>query len=94
VPVPHEPLKPVAAEAPSPLPNHERRKRHQVVRFERRTPAHAGPAEQPHESHPVRELKPGRRKNHVIVRFGAPQGHEPHPEPGAAEWQLFDQVEA
>ncbi|MEA2361614.1 MAG: hypothetical protein QOD71_759 [Thermoleophilaceae bacterium] len=103
LPVPHEPLEP-AAEAPVPVPHphparswpteRERRKRHQVVRFERREPSRRRPAEPPHEPQPVRELKPGRRKNHVIVRFEAPQAHGPHPEPDAASWQLFDQVEA
>jgi hypothetical protein len=43
----------------------------------------------------VRELRPGRRKDHVVVRFDAPQGHQfgEHAEQGHA-WQVFDQAEA
>ncbi|MBA3263615.1 MAG: hypothetical protein H0T69_14315, partial [Thermoleophilaceae bacterium] len=91
-------LAPVAAE-PLPQParswpaERERRKRHQVVRFDRRAVADHRSAESAHEPQPVRELKPGRRKNHMVVRFEAPQGHGPHPEPDPA-WQLFGQVEA
>jgi cellulose synthase/poly-beta-1,6-N-acetylglucosamine synthase-like glycosyltransferase len=94
--LPHEParrerLKPVAAEGwPA---ERERRKRHQAVRFERRGTATAErhqtgdhpPAE------PVRELRRGGGKDHVVVRFEQP--HHPQPEPDA-EWQVFDQVEA
>ena len=40
-----------------------------------------------------RELKEGRRKDHVVVRFDPPAGrrlgHTPEP-----EWQVFDQAEA
>jgi hypothetical protein len=66
---------------------HERRKEHQVVRFDRRRAAHQ------RASDPVRELARGRHKDHVIVRF-APT----HPAPTEAEpnlaWQMFGEVEA
>jgi hypothetical protein len=89
--LPHEParrerLKPVAAERwPA---DGERRKRHQVVRFDRRgtaTAEHHPPAE------PLRDLRRGRGKDHVVVRFAQPPHHEPQPD---AEWHVFDRVEA
>jgi cellulose synthase/poly-beta-1,6-N-acetylglucosamine synthase-like glycosyltransferase len=93
-PAPHAPLKPVAAEPA--WPGRERRTRHQVVRFDRRTQLtrdEHGAVERVPNDAGVRELKAGRRKNHVVVRFDAPQGHSPghSPEP---EWQVFDQAEA
>jgi hypothetical protein len=42
---------------------------------------------------PARELKPGRRKNHVVVRFDPPQGHQ-FGQHDAPEWQVYDQAEA
>jgi hypothetical protein len=43
----------------------------------------------------VRGLTQGRRKNHVVVRFDPPRGHQfgehaEHEQP----WQVFDQAEA
>jgi cellulose synthase/poly-beta-1,6-N-acetylglucosamine synthase-like glycosyltransferase len=79
----HEELRPVA----------ERRRQHQVVRFDRRAPA---PAERrQHGQHApaeaVRELRRARGKNHVIVRFESPSHERREPD---VEWQLFDQAEA
>jgi hypothetical protein len=100
VPVPAQPLEPAAAEpARSWPPERDRRFRHQVVRFDRRIAfsrdRHGAVERAPNGPQPVRELKPGRRKNHVMVRFEPPQGHQfgqqPGPEP---EWQLYDRVEA
>ena len=90
---------PVAAGPARSWQERGRRKRHQVVRFDRRIEVAAQqrrPDERrPDEPQPVRELKRGRRKNHVVVRFEPPQGHQfgQRPEP-ASEWQLFDQAEA
>jgi hypothetical protein len=78
-PVRRERLKPVATEGWS--AERERRKRHQVVRFDRRAPAA-----------PVGELRRGAAKDHVVVRFEHSH-QQPHPEPHA-EWQLFGQAEA
>jgi hypothetical protein len=80
------PLEPAAAE-----PVHDRRRQHQVVRFERREAPHGAP-EPVNDLEPVRELRQGRRKNHVVVRF-----EQAHDGSNAAEpdgWQLFDQAEA
>ena len=93
-PAPHAPLKPVAAEPA--WPARERRNRHQVVRFDQRTmltrDEHGAVERVPNDAG-VRELKAGRRKNHVVVRFDPPAGrrlgHTPEP-----EWQVFDQAEA
>jgi hypothetical protein len=93
---PHEParrerLKPVAADAwPA---DRERRKRHQVVRFERRGAGVAEHREAADHSaaDPMRELRRGRGKDHVVVRFEQPHHPRPEPEP---EWQIFDRVEA
>jgi hypothetical protein len=87
-PVREEPLEPVAV---------ERRKRHEMVRFDRRvklTRDRHGAVERTTSS-PVRELRSGRRKNHVVVRFDAPDRRQPgeHPEQEHA-WQVFDQAEA
>jgi cellulose synthase/poly-beta-1,6-N-acetylglucosamine synthase-like glycosyltransferase len=87
-PVPEQPLEPAAF---------GRRKRHEVVRFDRRatlTRDRHGAVERT-TTGPVRELRPGRRKDHVVVRFDAPQGHQfgEHAEQGHA-WQVFDQAEA
>lgn len=96
-PVPQEPLKPVAWPA-----ERERRERHQVVRFDRRTALtrdHHGaverrPQEAAHGPQPIHALKPGRRKHHVIVRFEPPTGHKfgehPGQEPG---WQVLERAE-
>jgi len=87
----HEPLKPVATERwPA---ERDRRKDHKVVRFDRRVPATAQHHDAgPHApAEPVRELRRGRGKHHVIVRFGAPTGQHPEPD---VQWQLFDQAEA
>jgi cellulose synthase/poly-beta-1,6-N-acetylglucosamine synthase-like glycosyltransferase len=86
--LPPEPL----AEWPS---ERERRRRHEVVRFERR--ASAAQQRGDHRPHqPVREVAAGRRKNHVVVRF-AP-AHEGREQPAGTEpdlvWQMFDEVEA
>jgi len=93
-PAPHAPLKPVAAEPA--WPARERRNRHQVVRFDQRTmltrDEHGAVERVPNDAG-VRELKEGRRKDHVVVRFDPPAGrrlgHTPEP-----EWQVFDQAEA
>jgi cellulose synthase/poly-beta-1,6-N-acetylglucosamine synthase-like glycosyltransferase len=87
-PVREEPLAPVAV---------ERRKHHQVVRFDRRTTLvrdrHGAVERVANGAVPVRELTPGLRKNHVVVRFDPPQGHQfgQHDLP---EWQVYDQAEA
>jgi hypothetical protein len=87
-PIREEPLAPVAV---------DRRKQHQVVRFDRRTTfvrdRHGAVERVANGSVPVRELTPGRRKNHVVVRFDPPQGHQfgQHDTP---EWQVYDQAEA
>jgi cellulose synthase/poly-beta-1,6-N-acetylglucosamine synthase-like glycosyltransferase len=68
----------------------DRRKEHQVVRFERRRDHQR---RERRRAEPVRELASGLHKDHVIVRF------EPH-RPGPAEvepdlaWQLFGEAEA
>jgi len=81
-PVREEPLAPVAV---------ERRKHHQVVRFDRRTAIVRDRVA--NGVLPVREFKRGRRKNHVVVRFDPPQGHQfGQQEP--PEWQVYDQAEA
>jgi cellulose synthase/poly-beta-1,6-N-acetylglucosamine synthase-like glycosyltransferase len=66
----------------------ERRKRHQVVRFERRGTGHGR-----RSAEPIRDLARGRRKDHVIVRFDPdrPRAIDHEPEPA---WQLFDEAEA
>jgi hypothetical protein len=61
------------------------------VRFDRRAPAASERHHAAHESQPVRELKPGRRKNHVVVRFEQPVGGQPGPD---TAWHVFDQAEA
>jgi Glycosyl transferase family group 2 len=112
VPAPAEPAEPVRREHLRPVPDlprepvreepltpaaFERRKRHEVVRFDRRvtlTRDRHGAVERS-TTGPVRELRQGRRKNHVVVRFDPPQGHQfgEHPEQAQA-WQVFDQAEA
>jgi hypothetical protein len=62
-----------------------RRQRHQVVRFDRRGPA---PVE-PLELEPVRELRAGRTKEHVVVHFEPKQ--EGARDPG---WEALNEVEA
>jgi cellulose synthase/poly-beta-1,6-N-acetylglucosamine synthase-like glycosyltransferase len=99
VPAREEPLKPVAAEAARSWPERERRRLHQVVRFDRRIAVaaeqHRSDERRPDEPQPVRELKRGFRKHHVIVRFDPPRGHQFGQRPGSApEWQLYDQAEA
>jgi cellulose synthase/poly-beta-1,6-N-acetylglucosamine synthase-like glycosyltransferase len=100
VPVREEPLEPVVAEAAHSWPRErERRKRHQVVRFDSRTALsrdrHGAVERTPNGPQPVRELKPGRRKNHVIVRFEPPHGHQFGERPGQEPaWQVYDQAEA
>ena len=87
-PVPDAPREPARRERLAPAA-----KTHKVVRFERRTPEpvprrepeYQGPVE------PVRELRPGRSKQHVVVRFEA--GHPRRTESELA-WQVFDQIEA
>jgi hypothetical protein len=83
---------PVTPAAPVPLrpaadsrrfPN--RRKRHQVVRFDRRGPA---PVE-PLHLEPVRELRSGRTGEHVIVHF-EPKRHRA----GDPDWEVLNEVEA
>jgi cellulose synthase/poly-beta-1,6-N-acetylglucosamine synthase-like glycosyltransferase len=67
-------------------PQVERRKHHQVVRFERRR------EHRPLE--PVRELARGRRKDHVVVHFAQPErAHQPEQE-GELAWQMFGEAEA
>jgi hypothetical protein len=87
-PVREEPLAPVAV---------ERRKHHQVVRFDRRTSLmrdrHGAVERVPNGAVSVRELKAGRRKNHVVVHFDPPQGHQ-FGQQETPEWQVFDQAEA
>jgi hypothetical protein len=62
-----------------------RRKRHQVVRFERRGPAPVVPL----ELEPVRELRAGRTKEHVVVHF------EPKRQgTGDPGWEVLNEVEA
>jgi cellulose synthase/poly-beta-1,6-N-acetylglucosamine synthase-like glycosyltransferase len=75
-----------------PDPPVERRRQHQMVRFERRAPAKPRRDHQP----PVRELAPGRRKDHVVVRFAQTQRtRQPvgDSEPDLA-WQMFGEAEA
>jgi hypothetical protein len=73
---------PVNPAPPVPFqPYADRRKRHQVVRFDRRALAPAAPT----ELEPVRELRAGRSKEHVIVHF------EPKPRD---EWEVLNEVEA
>jgi cellulose synthase/poly-beta-1,6-N-acetylglucosamine synthase-like glycosyltransferase len=94
-PVPDLPREPVREEPLEPAA-FERRKRHEVVRFDRRAMSRDrhGAVERS-TTGPVRELRPGRRKNHVVVRFDPPQGHQfgEHPEQEQS-WQLIDQAEA
>jgi hypothetical protein len=95
-PVPDLPREPVREEPLEPAA-FERRKRHEVVRFDRRimlTRDRHGAVERT-TTGPVRELRPGRRKNHLVVRFDPPQGHRfgEHPEQ-EQRWQIFDQAEA
>jgi hypothetical protein len=95
-PVPDLPREPVREEPLEPAA-HERRKRHEVVRFDRR-------ATLTHDRHgavertttgPVRELKQGRRKHHVVVRFDPPQGHRfGAPSEQEDTWHVFDHAEA
>jgi hypothetical protein len=96
VPVPVRPLEPAAAApAPSWPAERERRMRHQVVRFDRRTVLsrdHHGALERTPNG-AVRELRPGRRKAHVVVRFDPPQGHQFGQQPDP-EWQVYDRAEA
>jgi hypothetical protein len=112
VPAPAEPAEPVRREHLRPVPDlprepvreepvqpaaFGRRKRHEVVRFDRRTTLtrdRHGALERT-TTGPVRELREGRRKNHVVVRFDPPQGHQfgEHAEP-EQPWQIFDQAEA
>jgi hypothetical protein len=83
---------PVAPAAPVPLRPaarsrrfSDRRKRHQVVRFDRRGPAPVTPL----QLEPVRELRAGRTKEHVVVHFEAkPHGRR---DPG---WEVLNEVEA
>jgi cellulose synthase/poly-beta-1,6-N-acetylglucosamine synthase-like glycosyltransferase len=84
-----EPVKHLRAVPDLPI---ERRKRHETVRFERRAPAaHARRERKRHE--PVRELAPGRRKDHVVVRFApARDTNEPEGERELA-WQMFGEAE-
>ncbi|MEA2418239.1 MAG: hypothetical protein QOE60_445, partial [Thermoleophilaceae bacterium] len=91
-PVRREHLRPVPV-LPRERVASERRTRHEVVRFERRVALTPDRQVAVEHSQPVRELKPGRRKNHVVVRFDPPQGHQfgEQTEPG---WQVFDQAEA
>jgi cellulose synthase/poly-beta-1,6-N-acetylglucosamine synthase-like glycosyltransferase len=87
-PVPDLPLPDLPAAA-APVRSDERRKRHQVVRFERRR--------EHRPLQPVREVAHGRRKDHVVVRFAPPPQGSPEPvhdtEPDLA-WQMFDEAEA
>ena len=83
-PVPDLPREPVREQPLEPAAS-ERRKRHEVVRFDPRTTLtrdRHGAVER--DQRPVRcaSCGPGRRKNHVVVRFGPPQGHRfgEHPE--------------
>jgi hypothetical protein len=94
-PVPDLPREPVREETLEPVA-FERRKRHEVVRFDRRglTRDRHGAVERT-ATGPVRGLTQGRRKNHVVVRFDPPRGHQfgehaEHEQP----WQVFDQAEA
>jgi hypothetical protein len=94
-PVPDLPREPVREQPLDPAA-FGRRKRHQVVRFDRRTTLtrdRHGAVERT-ASGPVRELRLGRRKNHVVVRFGPPQGHQFGEHPEQESWQVFDQAEA
>ena len=99
-PVPDQPREPVRRERLAPAA-----KNHEVVRFERRTPepVHHRVPERVGPVEPVRELRPGRRKHHVVVRFestqrGTSDGGQPRSAgPGAESdlaWQVFDQIEA
>jgi len=94
-PVPDLPREPVREQPLEPAA-FERRKRHEVVRFDRRTTLtrdRHGAVERT-TTGPVRELRPGRGKNHVVVRFGPPQGHRFGEQPEQESWQVFDQAEA
>jgi len=93
-PVPDLPPEPVREEPLAPAAV-ERRKEHQVVRFDRRTALVRDRLERVANAAgvPVRELKRGRRKNHVVVRFDPPQGHQ-FGEHDVPEWQVYDQAEA
>jgi hypothetical protein len=99
VPAREEPLMPVAAGPARSWQERGRRRLHQVVRFDRRIEVAAEqrrPDERrPDDPQPVRELKRGLRKHHVVVRFQPPQGHQFGQRPeSASEWQLYDQAEA
>jgi cellulose synthase/poly-beta-1,6-N-acetylglucosamine synthase-like glycosyltransferase len=96
VPVPETPLAPAAAEPARAWPaERERRRHHKVVRFDRRVvlsrDQHGALERTPTGS--VRELRPGRRKAHVVVRFDPPQGHQFGQQPDP-EWQVHDRAEA
>jgi hypothetical protein len=94
-PVPDLPREPVREQPLDPAA-FGRRKRHEVVRFDRRTTLtrdRHGAVERT-TSGPVRELHPGRRKNHLVVRFGPPQGHRFGEHSEEESWQVFDQAEA
>jgi cellulose synthase/poly-beta-1,6-N-acetylglucosamine synthase-like glycosyltransferase len=96
VPVPEAPLEPAAAGPARSWPaERERRTRHRVVRFDRRVALsrdrHGALERTPNGA--VRELKPGQRKAHVIVRFDPPQGHQFGQQPDP-EWQVYDRAEA
>ena len=94
-PLREEPVEPLRDEPLQPVAS-ERRKRHEVVRFERRGLTRDGHgAGERTTTGPVRELRQGRRKSHMIVRFDSPQDHEfgEHSELEQA-WQVFDQAEA
>jgi cellulose synthase/poly-beta-1,6-N-acetylglucosamine synthase-like glycosyltransferase len=99
VPAREEPLTPVAAGPARSWQERGRRRLHQVVRFDRRIEVAAEQRRpdqrRPDEPQPVRDLKRGLRKHHVVVRFQPPQGHQFGQRPeSASEWQLYDQAEA
>jgi cellulose synthase/poly-beta-1,6-N-acetylglucosamine synthase-like glycosyltransferase len=107
VPVPQEPLKPVAIEQPAAAasdadharPAEGERRLHRFVRFDRgatlkRDRHGAGERlsrQAEHGPPPVGELRLGRRKHHVVVRFD--QAHLDPPE-HEQEWHVLDQAEA
>jgi cellulose synthase/poly-beta-1,6-N-acetylglucosamine synthase-like glycosyltransferase len=87
-PVPDLPAMPELVEAWS--AELDRRKEHKVVRFERRGD-HA--RRERRRAEPVRDLAPGRHKDHVIVRFEPAQTTPVDTQPELA-WQLFGEAEA